>query len=291
MALFKPFRGTRASLDTQALHDGYAYFCTDDGSFHIDYVDADGNLHRKQINAKDAETLTGYTFEQIIEAANVNTLNQDAVVLHEAQIYTDAAIEDVKAYVDSAVSGGVDADHTHDDIYYTETEIDAKLDAKADASHTHSWNDLTDKPFGDDDDIKTLDEKYIPDTIARVSDIPQADWNQTDETQNDYIKNKPDILTEEDVIKLIEDNGGGGGSGSTPENLAPVATSGSFNDLIHKPSVVLSLNSEGVLCMNVIYSYDETGATAYNKEEDNETGLSIEQAASVVANNNELEVN
>ena len=43
--------------------------------------------------------------------------------------------------------------------------------------------------------------------------------------------------------------------------------------------------------MNVIYSYDETGATAYNKEEDNETGLTIEQAASVVANNNELEVN
>ena len=49
MALFKPFRGTRASLP-QELHDGYAYFCTDDGSFHIDYVDSDGNLQRKQIN-------------------------------------------------------------------------------------------------------------------------------------------------------------------------------------------------------------------------------------------------
>ena len=57
MALFKPFRGTRAALDTQEKHDGYAYFCTDDGTFHIDYVDADGNLQRKQINAKDAETL------------------------------------------------------------------------------------------------------------------------------------------------------------------------------------------------------------------------------------------
>jgi hypothetical protein len=192
MALFKPFRGPRASLDTQALHDGYAYFCTDDGSFHIDYADSEGNLHRKQINAKDAETLCGMTLDEIRQSC---------------------------------------------------------------------------------------------------STFVQADWNQTDETQNDYIKNKPDILTEEDVIKLIEDNGGGGGSGSTPENLAPVATSGSFNDLIHKPSVVLSLNSEGVLCMNVIYSYDETGATAYNKEEDNETGLTIEQAASVVANNNELEVN
>lgn len=50
MALFKPFRGNRRSLDTQEKHDGYAYFCTDDGSFHIDYVDSDGNLQRKQIN-------------------------------------------------------------------------------------------------------------------------------------------------------------------------------------------------------------------------------------------------
>ena len=32
MALFKPFRGTRAALDALEKHDGYAYFCTDDGS-------------------------------------------------------------------------------------------------------------------------------------------------------------------------------------------------------------------------------------------------------------------
>ncbi len=50
MALFKPFRGSRTSLDAQALHDGYAYFCTDDGTFHIDYLDNEGNLQRKQIN-------------------------------------------------------------------------------------------------------------------------------------------------------------------------------------------------------------------------------------------------
>lgn len=79
--------------------------------------------------------------------------------------------------------------------------------------------------------------------------------------------------------------------GGTDQDLASVAISGSFNDLIHKPSVVLAVNSEGVLCMNVIYSYDDSNATTYNKEEDGEVGVSIEQAASVVANNNELEVN
>ena len=65
MALFKPFRGSRTSLDAQELHDGYAYFCTDDGTFHIDYVDADGNLQRKQLNAKEAETLMGMSLDEL----------------------------------------------------------------------------------------------------------------------------------------------------------------------------------------------------------------------------------
>ena len=65
MALFKPFRGTRSSLDAQQLHDGYAYFCIDDGTFHIDYADADGVLHRKQINAAEAEKLSGKSFDEL----------------------------------------------------------------------------------------------------------------------------------------------------------------------------------------------------------------------------------
>ena len=35
----------------------------------------------------------------------------------------------------------------------------------------------------------------------------KSDWNQTDETKADYIKNKPQILTEEDILNLIGDNG------------------------------------------------------------------------------------
>ena len=71
MALFKPFRGTRTTLNAQELHDGHAYFCTDDGSFHIDYVDADGNLQRKQINAKDAETLGLFTPNEFLLKAEL----------------------------------------------------------------------------------------------------------------------------------------------------------------------------------------------------------------------------
>lgn len=59
MALFKPLLGKRENLPT-ILTSGYAYFCTDDGSFWIDYTDSDNVVKRKQINAQEAEKLIGY---------------------------------------------------------------------------------------------------------------------------------------------------------------------------------------------------------------------------------------
>lgn len=41
---------------------------------------------------------------------------------------------------------------------------------------------------------------------------PQSDWNQLDATKADFIKNKPTVLTENDVLVLIEEQGGGDGS-------------------------------------------------------------------------------
>ncbi len=49
--------------------------------------------------------------------------------------------------------------------------------------------------------------------IGNTTTTPMAvpDWEQTDEKKADYIKNKPKVLTEEDVIQLIEENGGDAG--------------------------------------------------------------------------------
>ena len=68
MALLKIFRGSRTRLDSQQKIDGHVYFCLDDGSFHIDYTDDNGNLQRKQINANDAETLSGLSLDEIKES-------------------------------------------------------------------------------------------------------------------------------------------------------------------------------------------------------------------------------
>lgn len=47
--------------------------------------------------------------------------------------------------------------------------------------------------------VNQLDEKYIPDTIARVDDIPQTDWNQNDISAPDFIKNKPDVVLRSEI--------------------------------------------------------------------------------------------
>lgn len=58
MALFKPMMGNRAALDSQPKQAGHAWFCVDDGTFHIDYIDADGNLQRQQIQSVSAKSTT-----------------------------------------------------------------------------------------------------------------------------------------------------------------------------------------------------------------------------------------
>jgi hypothetical protein len=74
MALFKQLRGNRAALDSQPITDGYAYFCVDDGTFHIDFKDKNGVLQRKQINAKDAETLGTHTADEFLLEADIDTV-------------------------------------------------------------------------------------------------------------------------------------------------------------------------------------------------------------------------
>jgi hypothetical protein len=64
MALFKLFRGPSADLPTSGdlLKDGYAFFCTDDGKFVINYkdgVDEEGNdiIKQKRVNASELDSI------------------------------------------------------------------------------------------------------------------------------------------------------------------------------------------------------------------------------------------
>lgn len=45
--------------------------------------------------------------------------------------------------LDLAIDGKADSSHSHNDIYYTETEIDQKLSGKANATHSHAISEVT----------------------------------------------------------------------------------------------------------------------------------------------------
>lgn len=79
MALFKSLRGKRENLPSTKT-DGYAYFCTNDGTFWIDYKDENGVVQRKQLNAKDAETLLGASLSTILNSSDVEIPTSKAVL-------------------------------------------------------------------------------------------------------------------------------------------------------------------------------------------------------------------
>lgn len=78
MALFKPNLGSRENLPV-TLTAGWAYFCTDSGEFFVDYADASGVLHRKQINAEEAKRLIGYDVATSLNASNSEIPTSQAV--------------------------------------------------------------------------------------------------------------------------------------------------------------------------------------------------------------------
>ena len=92
MALWKALKGNRTSLDTVEKHDGYIYFCIDDGSLFFDYTDAEGNLQRKQLNAKEAEELTGYGIATTITSSDTEIPTSKAIL---TVLENYAAIKDV----------------------------------------------------------------------------------------------------------------------------------------------------------------------------------------------------
>ena len=122
MALWKPFRGNRTVLDTVEKHDGYIYFCVDDGTLHFDYVDSKGTLQRKQINAKEAESLLGYSIETILNSSDAEIPTSKAVLDTVHDYVDNKTADDFGIYVQAqeptdAVAGDIWIDTANDPSY------------------------------------------------------------------------------------------------------------------------------------------------------------------------------
>ena len=97
----------------------------------FDREKAAGNIDANAIylTPDEATDLSGYaTVEQLNATADANHN-------HDDRYYTETEI-------DTKLASKADATHNHDDRYYTETEINNKLADKSDISHTHTKADV-----------------------------------------------------------------------------------------------------------------------------------------------------
>jgi hypothetical protein len=224
MALWKPFRGNRADLDTVEKHDGYVYFCIDDGSLFFDYTDSEGNLQRKQINANEASSLIGYNISSILNDNNTEIPTAKAVadaldqksqvqlttiddlgsiteVLSTLKIYKftqeqyDKAVEngmledgaiyltpneetDLSDYVTmEQLDTKANTEHSHDDKYYTEVEVDTLIASKSDASHKHDGEYDT---KGSANEALNQAKSYVDNAVSQKSQVQIITWEVDD---------------------------------------------------------------------------------------------------------------
>lgn len=91
MNLFKVNIGLSSNLVNMPLTSGYAYFCPDNATFFMDYLDSDGTVKRKQINEALFTAITEH--ESAINTLKTKKIYEHNIRLwyrHTAQTLTDA---------------------------------------------------------------------------------------------------------------------------------------------------------------------------------------------------------
>lgn len=129
------------------------YKITTDANGHVTAATpvSKGDITALGIPSEDTDTtytagaglgLSGTEFSIADNGVTTDKLANDSVT---ADKIADGVIPDVSGFITSEEASGAYAakSHTHDDRYYTETEVDGLLDGKADVSHTHTIENVT----------------------------------------------------------------------------------------------------------------------------------------------------
>lgn len=128
MALFKISKGLKANLPS-AKTAGHCWYTIDDSLFYIDYEDSNGNVQRKAINAKDAETLTGASLKTILNSSDIEIPTSNAVLTalqNKSDVGHSHEMDDLGIYVQDteptdAVPGDIWVDTANDPAFIVPT--------------------------------------------------------------------------------------------------------------------------------------------------------------------------
>ena len=141
----------------------------------------------------------------------------------------NTALEEAKDYADDIVSTKADISHNHNDIYYTESEIDTKLSGKANSTHNHSISNVTNLQSTLDGKVptsRTINGKPLTDNIAlTAADVDAApeihvhdDTYYTESEIDEMLENKADVNHNHNSVYDVK-----GAAATVQENLDAVS--------------------------------------------------------------------
>ena len=151
-----------------------------------------GNLYTEYLHVGNAWELLGSQTVDLsgyYTAAQIDSLISGLPVAghtHDDRYYTESEIDAKVQTLNTAIGGKAASDHQHDDRYYTESEVDTLLSGKANTGHTH--NAATQSAAGF---MSAADKTKLGGIESGAEANVQSDWNQSDTTADDFIKNKP----------------------------------------------------------------------------------------------------
>lgn len=135
--------------------DGLKHFWTKAKTWITGQITAEVTAKIAEIVANAPEDLD--TLKEIADWISAHANDASAM---NTQINTNKS--DISA-LKTSVAGKADTVHTHDDRYFTETEITNKLAGKSDTGHTHTKSEITDFP--------TSLEGFIKSKTVKVGNI------------------------------------------------------------------------------------------------------------------------
>lgn len=191
------------SLPIQDISDTTVYLLTvqngEQGNMYDEYIYVGNTWEKLGTQTID---LSGY-----YTAAEVDALLSNLSVsghTHDDRYYTETEIDGKIQTINTAISGKAASDHTHDDRYYTETEIDNKLSEKSNTGHSHVQSDIT----GLDSALAGKAAASHTHAQSDITDLDTALAGKADATATQTALNaKQDALTAGDNVSIATVNG------------------------------------------------------------------------------------
>lgn len=214
MSLFKVNRGNEANLPSK-LTDGWAYFCTDTGSFLIDHHDSTDTLVRSKVNAECADKLRyvkdGETIELTPKDINIALNNKaDKTEISDLSDRIDGVENSINTTNETLEGVAQDFESykttVSDQFTEVDTTIQESLGKKADMEHAHddlyyTKNDILNSITVDDIDEICEFKQGTSEDINLIS-VATEDWVRANyQTKGDYLTSVPDEYATEEFVR------------------------------------------------------------------------------------------